>query len=316
MNDITNTTIKNTSVWAKDFWDIAIMIGLAAFVVMLVKALFSGRTEPKLSPQREIAIATGHTDRRTLFENPLIRPLLWILLSITHSMNMPKLKNWVNQQLVAAGSPDYFTPEEYITLSLFYGLSFAGLLELFSLLATGSISVSAFFLGILFGTGLSLFSIKNSAQNRLLGITKKLPYTLDLISLAMGAGATFVEATKTVIKDDPEDQFNIELQAVLSEMEYGTTRRQALENMADRVPIPSVQNLVSSIIQAEELGTPLAKVLRDQSQLLRMQRSVRAEQLAASASIKILIPSLLLLLAAVLTIFGPSIINISKNGMF
>ena len=310
-----STTILST-IWAAPFWNYIIMAGLALAVILFIKGLFAGQTQPKLSPQREIAIATGHTDRRTLFENPLIRPLLWILLSITHSLDLPRLKNWVNRQLIAAGSPDYFTPEEYITLSIFYGFAFAGLLELFALIMMGSFSVSLFFLGMLFGTGLSLFSIKNSAQNRLLGITKQLPYTLDLISLAMGAGATFVEATKTVIKDAPEDQFNIELQTVLSEMEYGTTRRQALENMSDRVPIPSVQNLVSSIIQAEELGTPLAKVLRDQSQLLRMQRSVRAEQLAASASIKILIPSLLLLLAVVLTIFGPSIINISKNGMF
>lgn len=298
-----------------DTWDYLISGLLALATFFLIWGLFNGRTEPKLSPQREIAIATGHTDRKTLFENPIFKPVLWILLSISHSLNLPGFKGWLRKQIVSAGSPNYFTPEEYLALSLFYGLAFAAILEFFVMLAAASISVSVIFLGMLIGTGLGLFSIYNTAQNRMLEITKKLPYTLDLISLAMGAGATFTEAIKTVIRDDPEDTFNIELQAILSEMEYGTPRRKALQNMASRIPIPSAQNLVASIIQAEELGTPLAKVLRDQSQLLRMQRSVRAEQLAASASIKILLPCLLLVIAVMLATFGPSILQIAKNGI-
>ncbi|MBS3821321.1 MAG: type II secretion system F family protein, partial [Phycisphaerae bacterium] len=109
---------------------------------------------------------------------------------------------------------------------------------------------------------------------------------------------------------------NVELRAVLAEMELGTTRRQALQNLANRVPIEPMRNLVSSVIQAEELGTPLSDVLHDQATLLRMQRSVRAENKAAVAGVRILVPCLLLVIAVLLTVFGPAIVRISTGGLF
>jgi tight adherence protein C len=99
-------------------------------------------------------------------------------------------------------------------------------------------------------------------------------------------------------------------------MELGTTRRQALQNMASRVHLESVRNLVSSVIQAEELGTPLSSVLHDQATLLRMQRTVRAENKAAVASVRILIPCLLLVIAVLLTVFGPAMVQLSGGGLF
>ena len=68
--------------------------------------------------------------------------------------------------------------------------------------------------------------------------------------------------------------------------------------------------------QAEELGTPLGDVLHDQATLLRLQRSVRAENAAASASVRILIPCLLLVIAVILAVFGPAIIRAVRGGLF
>ncbi len=136
------------------------------------------------------------------------------------------------------------------------------------------------------------------------------------IALAMGAGATFTEAVRTVIREDPKHPFNVELNTVLAEVELGTTRQQALRNMADRVPLESLRSIVASIIQAEGLGTPLSDVLKGQATLMRLQRSVRAEKLAAAASVRILVPSLLILVSVVLTVFGPVIIRAIKGELF
>jgi tight adherence protein C len=297
--------------------DIVVSVGFFVSIVVFIMALFSGEHKVQISPQREAAIATGHEDRKTLFENAVLRPILWILLSISTKLNMPKFKGYIQHHLIASGNPDYYTPEEYIAVSMFFGLVLAGFFETFYYLLQGTFGFMVIFLGILMGMGLHLVQLVSDATKRLRHITRQLPYSLELISLGMGAGATFTEAVKTVIREEGEDNpLNEEFRALLSEIDLGTTRRQALQNVAARVPLDSVRTIVASVRQAEELGTPLANVLHDQATLLRMQRSVRAENLAASASIKILIPCLLLVVAVILTVFGPWIVRIVQVGMF
>ncbi|NBB96166.1 MAG: hypothetical protein GVY16_10570 [Planctomycetes bacterium] len=304
------------NIWLADWWDYIVSVCLFFTVVLGIVFIFSQPGEIRVSHQRQAAIATGHTDRRTLFESGPMRPLLWLMLVIAHRLNIGGAKDWLRRRLVAAGSPNYYTAEEYLALSLLLGLALAMFLEVLAFAATSQFSLFAILFGILVGVTLSLYNIAEKASKRLRDITRQLPYALDLISLAMGAGATFVEAARTIITDSREDPLNVELRAVLAEMELGTTRRQALQNLANRVPIEPMRNLVSSVIQAEELGTPLSDVLHDQATLLRMQRSVRAENKAAVAGVRILVPCLLLVIAVLLTVFGPAIVRISTGGLF
>ncbi len=303
------------SFWAGTTVDWIISAGLFLTVTLGIIGLFSGTGEVNMSAQREAAIATGHDDRVTIFENAVFRPILWFLLSAATKLNIPRFREKIRLQLIASGNPDYFTPEEYIALSMFYGCVLAVIIETFYFLAFGSFGFFILLLGFIVGSGIAIMQLFSNASNRLRKITRQLPYSLELISLAMGAGATFTEAVKTVIREEKDNPLNEEFTAMLSEIEFGTTRSDALLNVAARVPIDSVQTIVASVRQAEELGTPLATVLRDQAQLLRMQRSVRAENLAASASIKILVPCLLLVMAVIMIVFGPWIVRIFKEGL-
>ena len=310
-----------TIIIANDFWadprlDWVISAGMFISVVLGVLGMFSGGGNATISAQRAAAIATGHDDRKTVFENPVLRPLLWLLLSIAAKLNLESFKKTITKKLISSGNPDYYTAEEYLALSFFYGVVFAIIMSLFYYLIFQSVGVTMCVIGLLFGTTLSIAQLFNNSANRLNQITKQLPYSLELISLAMGAGATFGEAIKTVIREDRDNPLNEEFLAMLSEMDFGTTRSEALSNVAKRVPLDSVRTIVASVKQAEELGTPLTTVLRDQATLLRMQRSVRAEDLAASASVKILIPSLLLVAAVILVVFGPWIVKLLVDGMF
>jgi tight adherence protein C len=299
-----------------DWWDYLISACLFFTVVLGVVFIFAQPGEIRMSHQRQAAIATGHVDRKTLFESAAIRPVLWLLLLIAHRLNIGGAKAWLRKQLIAAGSPNYYTAEEYLALSLFLGLIIGLFVEIMTFAATSQFSLTAIIFGLAAGVALSISNIANKAGKRLRDISRQLPYALDLVSLAMGAGATFVEAARTIVTDDRDDPLNVELRAVLAEMELGTTRRQALQNMASRVHLESVRNLVSSVIQAEELGTPLSSVLHDQATLLRMQRTVRAENKAAVASVRILIPCLLLVIAVLLTVFGPAMVQLSGGGLF
>ena len=308
--------LAESTVWTGGVWDWVISIGAFGAVALGVISIFSQPGKPKLSPQREAAIATGHTDRKTVFENPILRPFLWILLSISYRLNLPRAKAYLRRQLVAAGSPNYYTPEEYLALSILAGLGLGAVLEVIHFLLREQFSFMTIVLGVVIGVGLSIYQISDKANKRLREITKKLPYALDLISLAMGAGATFTEAVNTIVRDHDDAPLNVEWKALLAEIDLGTTRRDALQNMARRAPLTSVQSLVASVIQAEELGTPLATVLHDQARLLRMQRSVRAENRAAVASVRILVPCMLLVMAVILTVFGPAIVRIVQGGLF
>ena len=299
---------------ASPLWDLILSIAMFLSIVMLIVAVFNQPGQIGMSPQREAAIATGHTDRRTVFEQPMLRPLMWVLLVVSHRLALPRLKGWIRRTLVYAGSPNFYTPEEYLSVAMLIGVLIAASLGLFNLAATGSFSVLTGTVGFLLGTGLMLYQLHDKGSKRVRLIAKRVPYALDLIALAMGAGATFTEAVRAVVREDSEDPFNVELKTLLAERDLGTTRRRSLENLAARVPLDMLRSIVASVIQAEELGTPLADVLHSQATLLRMQRSARAENAAAVASVRILVPSLLILMGVVVAVFSPMILRILTGG--
>ncbi|MHC4563685.1 MAG: type II secretion system F family protein [Planctomycetota bacterium] len=300
---------------------IALQMGLSvaifASVFMGVLGLFGHSGRIRISPQREAALATGHSDRRTVFEKPLIRSIMWVLLGMSHGLIFSGLKRWTRSKLTASGNPDFYTVEEYLALSMLTGVVLGVALMLFVMLPTGG-QISLFWaaVGFVVGFVLNLYHLHNKAAKRVLEIGRRLPYAMDLVALAMGAGATFVEAVQTVVRERAEDPFNVELKTMLAEMDLGTTRRRALENMAGRIPLEQLRSIVSSVIQAEELGTPLADVLHSQANLLRLQRSVKAENAAAVASVRILLPSLLILMAVVLAVFAPAIVRGITGGLY
>jgi tight adherence protein C len=293
--------------------DFCLHVGIFLVTAMFIVAIFRQPYEITISHQRRSAIESGHGDRHTVFENPMLRPLLWIMLSMSHRMALPRLKAWIRQALVSSGNPNYYSPEEYLALSLFYGTIIASVVVIFSI-SIGGFSFISMLIGFMVGMLITIFQLREAANKRLRLIAKRVPYALDLISLAMSAGATFTEAIATVVREGSDDPFNEELKIVLAEIELGTTRRQGLQNLAERIPIDMLRSIVASVIQAEDLGTPLADVLHSQASLLRLQRSVRAENLAAVASVRIMVPGALILLSVILAVFGPAVVRFIESG--
>lgn len=296
--------------------DLALSVGIFAAVMMLIVGIFSQPGRIQRSPEREAAIATGHTDRKTVFESSMIRPLMWLLLAVSHRLAMPRVKRWIRRKLLAEGNTNYYTPEEYLAVALLTGAALMVVVELLHMLLTGQMTIFWGVMSFAGGVSLSIYQLHDRAAKRVREISKRLPYTLDLVSLAMTAGATFTEAVQTVVRENPEDPLNVELRAMLAEIDLGTTRRRALQNLSARIPLSALHSIVASIIQAEELGTPLSDVLHDQSALLRQRRWVRAENAAAAAGVKILVPCLLLVMAVMLAVFGPFIVRFVRGDLF
>ena len=285
-----------------------------AGVFLMIYSVFRYPVPAEPPIHRQIAQAVG-VDRQTIFENTALAPLLNLCTQVATRTNIASLRRKIRQDLSASGNPSGYTIDQAIALSFFTALAAgaAGVAIDFALLG-GQGLLMTLPLMLLIGFVLPVLTLSSGAQKRLGKIGKQLPYTLDLVSLVMAAGSSFTEAVQTLIRDNPEDDLNQELQLALSEMEYGATRTAALQNLADRIPLESLRSVVGAVNQAEKLGTPLSTILKLQAEMLRMHRGVRAEKLAASASLKILVPSMLILIAVVMVVGAPLIIGFLVTG--
>jgi tight adherence protein C len=139
------------------------------------------------------------------------------------------------------------------------------------------------------------------------GIIRALPDGLDMLNICVGAGLGFDAALSRVGErwDTPlADEFN----RVVAEIRLGKSRRQALLDLADRTEVIEVENFVATIVQADQLGVSIAKVLRTQSEQMRIVRRQRAEELARQATIKLLFPLVFLIFPAMLAVLlGPAV---------
>ncbi|MEO0476646.1 MAG: type II secretion system F family protein [Planctomycetota bacterium] len=284
-----------------------------AGIALPIYAIFRYPVPDEAPIHRQIAKAVG-VDQETVFESPMFAPILSLFMQLAKRMNLAGLRKSIRQNLQASGNPSGYTVDQVLALSLTSAVVVGAFSSGIALLISGGMLL--LFLPTMSAVGfmIPLFVLSSSAAKRTRKIGKQLPYTLDLIALVMASGSSFTEAVETLIRDDPEDDLNQELAFSLSEMEYGTTRANALTNLGERIPLDSLRSVVGAVNQAEKLGTPLSSILKVQAEMLRMHRSVRAEKLSASASLKILVPSMLILLAVVLVIGAPLLIRFITQG--
>lgn len=282
-----------------------------AAVSLFIWSVFRIRLTPEPPVNRRIAMALGVGSRDTVFETPGLQTFMAVFLGLAR--RFPLGRSRLRQDLEASGNPSGYSVEEYLALCL----CCATLMAVVGIFSAGMFGVFGGFVAVLLvfaGFYAPMFVLRESAQKRTTAIAKQVPYTLDLIALTMESGATFTEAVETIIQDDPNDPLNQELALVRSEIDMGASRSGALRNLGERVPLESLRGVVGAINQSESLGTPLSTILKNQASMLRHIRSVRAEEAAAKASLKILVPSMLILFAVMLVLFSPIILALIEGG--
>lgn len=294
-----------------------LMVSAAVFVgtFLPIYAIFRYPLPAAPPVHRRIARALG-ADRPTIFEQPLLAPILNFFVALAGRLNLPKVRADVRQDLDASGNAAGYTVEQYLALCLLGATAAALLGGLGELWLGGGLLLFVMPVMAFVGFYVPLMVLRSARDRRVARIAKQLPYTLDLIALVMAAGSSFQESIETLIRDDPEEDLNQELTLALSEMQYGATRHRALNNMAERIPLESLRSVVAAVNQSEQLGTPMASILKVQADMLRAHRGVVAEQKSASASLRILIPSMMIMLAVVTIVFAPIIIRYVKGGLF
>jgi tight adherence protein C len=223
------------------------------------------------------------------------------------------LSRRIDRQLMLSGDFWGLLPEECLALTL---------LSLLAGLCAGAVYGALLSRGPLYiilagavGLMLPYLQLTGMEQERRKRVQNGLPSVIDLLSLGLSAGLDFPSALKQVVDKSSSsgDALIAELNLILKELQVGKTRKQALEQLAERVPCEAVREFVGAVCQAEERGNPLGQVLEIQAEASRQRRSTRAEEAASKASVKMLAPMLLIFAAILLLIVTPMVLSIQDS---
>jgi tight adherence protein C len=244
----------------------------------------------------------------------VFQPVIQVLARLNRAILRDNLAE-IQRQIQAAGLPRFWLAEEY--------LGRAELLALFFSPVYVYVFVSAFGLGggllmtvvgVLVTVWLLRLRLARQAAGRLRAIKRRMPFLLDLLTLLMEAGSTFLRALTQAVGEFEGHPVAAEFGRVLSDMSLGKTRSEAFLAMRSRLADDEITSIVGAILQGENLGSPLAQVFRTQADVLRLRRTQRAETLAGEAGVKMLLPAVLVMVATVLVILGPFLVQFLAFG--
>ena len=155
--------------------------------------------------------------------------------------------------------------------------------------------------------------LQQSALQRATSIKRRLPFAVDLAALMLEAGASFLDALKTVVRENSGHPLSTELGQVLRNIEMGQPRREALYAFQQSLDDQDITDLVVSINKGEELGTPLSTIMRNQADEMRLKRSQWGEAAAAEAEVRMTFPSMVVAIACMLLILAPFALSLLRN---
>lgn len=155
--------------------------------------------------------------------------------------------------------------------------------------------------------------IESKINSRRTEVRKALPDAMDLLTICVEAGLGFEAAMKKV-QEKWDDELALAFGRALQEIQLGKVRREALRDMSDRIGLQELDSFVAAVIQSEQLGVSMAKIMRIQSDDMRTKRRQYAEQEAQKAPVKMLLPMTLLIFPTIMLILmGPAILMMARK---
>lgn len=236
---------------------------------------------------------------------PMVASVLGFFARLTPGHNIQELQH----KLELAGRPSGWTAAQVVGLRVVSTLLCAGLA--LALTMFGDVALASRLVLVLASGGLGFYLpilwLNWRIGQRKKALLRALPDGLDMLNICVGAGMGFDTALSRVgdLWHTPlADEFN----RLVTETRLGKSRRQALQDLARRTEVLEIENFVATIIQADQLGVSIAKVLRNQAEQMRIARRQRAEELARQATIKLLFPLVFLIFPAMFAVLlGPAV---------
>ncbi len=269
---------------------------------------YGGRTVVSL---QELELSQPFSERVV---KPMLRGMSNALARLSPNRNVAEMR----RRLEMAGRPYGWGPTEFMGLR---GLAaVVGFVLPFALMTLtraplGNRLLFPIVLGAL-GYFAPVLWLRGKISRRQREIVRALPDALDLLTVSVEAGLGF-DAALAKVAEKWDNELSRAFERVIHEIRIGKLRREALRDMAENMDVPDVTSFVAAVIQADQLGVSLAKILRIQSEQMRMKRRQRAEEKAHQAPIKMLIPMVFLIFPAIyIVLLGPAILVLLHSGVF
>ena len=252
-----------------------------------------------------------------LFERT-IRPLANRLSGSIARVTSTSFSQTTERRLALAGNPGDLRVADWLGIKAVGAIVGAGVFVLLFvfpgvLVVPIPINFAMIGVGVMFGYTIPEFWLGGRVKKRQKAILLQIPDALDLLTISVRAGLGFDGALGKVV-EKLKGPLTEEFRRALAEIRVGKARRDALRDIVPRTEVPPLTNFIGAIIQAEQLGVSISKVLQVQSEQLRIERRQRAEEQAAKAPIKMLFPLVGCIFPSLfIVILGPAIILIMIN---
>jgi len=287
-------------------------LGLAAYLIGEVATLPARQREGSLrraatyGHRRRAAPGQSREGFRERAVEPMKMGLAHAVLKLSPRMTVDK----VSRRLMGAGVGRAFSPTSFLaSKAVFAILGFLGGTFLGGLAGKSSLGILLALFFLFVGFMLPDMFVSFKARGRRDEIRAGLPDALDLLAVSVEAGLGF-DAAIAKLTEHMEGPLVEEFALSLGEMRIGETRQHALEKMVQRVQAPELASFVRAIIQADQLGISLGRILRVQATDTRNKRQAAAEEKAMKAPIKMLFPTALFIFPSMfLIILGPAFLN-------
>ena len=298
-----------------------LVAGVAAGAILLIILGLAGNAP--IDPVQARLIQLGSMQARNLEELELqqpffertIRPLAVRLSGTVSRITSASFVANTQKRLAMAGNPADLSVTDWLGMKAVFALIFAGIGFLLTLLLGMPVTMTMILTVLGLGIGYigPEFWLGRRVKARQQAILRMIPDSLDLLTISVRAGLGFDAALAKVV-EKVKGPLSDEFRRALAEVRVGKTRRDALRDIVPRTEVAPLTNFIGAIIQAEQLGVSISKVLQVQSEQLRIERRQRAEEMAAKAPIKTLFPLVGCIFPSLfIVILGPAIILIVQN---
>jgi tight adherence protein C len=290
---------------------IGLLVGMSCILIYV--GLDRARSAETVEQRLERLGASPHPTEEAELIEPLSERMLrpWLRKQIQAMGRLAPMKNieQLQRKLTQAGYPYGLRVLDFLGLKLLVGMLLViASLYLFglassspstALAASGGLAVLGFFLPD--------FWLNTRMRTRQREIARSLPDALDMLTVCVDAGAALAAAMLR-ISQRWDNALGFEFGKAVAEINIGMTRREALEGMAERTGVPDMRSFVAVLVQADQFGLSIAKVLHSQSEDLRLRRWQRAQEEARKVPFKLLFPLVFMIFPSMFVVtLGPSI---------
>lgn len=302
---------------------VVIIAGALVFVASRMPDQNSDPLESRLAEftQRGEPVSLEEIEMSAPFAERVIYPALKKFGELSARFTPQNAIQDISKKLELAGNPPIFGVRMDASTLLASRFVFAAILAIgvFFIASYLKQSTQIVYGGGLFGGVLGFLlpqsQVDNAIKKRQKEIRVAMPDALDLLTICVEAGLGF-EAAMSKVAEKWDNELSAAFGRGIREMQLGKPRRDALRDMSERIDLPEMTSFVAAVIQGQELGVSMAKVLRIQSDQMRMKRRQRAEEEARQAPIKMLIPMTVFIFPSIfIVLMTPAGIRLMNSGL-